>query len=92
MPVTAVLPTQLDTYTQGLRQCVLDSLYDSCCVADVLNELDTRFPGLRFRVIDEHGRIRRHMAIFVGETMVHGIDAAVPAGGRVQIVGALSGG
>jgi hypothetical protein len=53
---------------------------------------DPRRPGRLRMAVDEHGNIRRHIAMFVGETMVRRLDAPVPAGGRVQIVGALSGG
>jgi hypothetical protein len=54
--------------------------------------VDARYRGACFRLVDEHGNIRRHIAMFVGETMVRSLAALVPADGRVQIVGALSGG
>jgi hypothetical protein len=47
---------------------------------------------MAFRIVDEQQRIRRHIAIFVGEEMVRTLDAPVGADARVQIVGALSGG
>ena len=43
-----------------------------------LRDLDARFPGLRFRVIDEQDRIRRHMRIFVGARRRHGLIARSP--------------
>jgi len=54
--------------------------------------LDRRFPSIRFRLVDEQGGIRRHIAMFVGETMVRSLDVPVADNNRVQIVGALSGG
>lgn len=48
--------------------------------------------GLAFRIVDKQGNIRRHIAIFVGETMVRGLRVLIGENARVQIVGALSGG
>lgn len=82
-----LIPTQLRSYTAG------ESLVDGAgeTLADVLAHLDERFPGIRFRMIDEQDRIREHIRIFVGGIDVKSID--VPVGEReVQIVGALSGG
>ncbi len=82
-----LIPTQLRSYTAG--ESVVDGAGDT--LADVLAHLDERFPGIRFRMIDEQDRIREHIRIFVGGIDVKSID--VPVGEReVQIVGALSGG
>lgn len=56
-----------------------------------LADLEPRHPGLRFRVIDEQGRIRPHIKFFVGGEQVRGLDAPV-GDAEVQIVAALSGG
>jgi molybdopterin converting factor small subunit len=61
-------------------------------VETALRELDRRHPGLRFRVIDEQGSIRRHIRIFLDGDQVRGLDTALPAAGEMMIVGALSGG
>ena len=61
-------------------------------VGRVMDDLDRRYAGLKFRVIDEQDRIRRHMRIFVGQTEARTTDAAVSDGGEVLIFGALSGG
>jgi molybdopterin synthase sulfur carrier subunit len=55
-------------------------------------DLDRRFPGLRFRVIDEQGRIRPHIKFFVDGQQVRELAAAVSEGHEVMIVCALSGG
>jgi hypothetical protein len=57
-----------------------------------MDDLDRRFAGLKFRVIDEQDRIRRHMRIFVGQLEARTTNAAVSDGGEVLIFGALSGG
>ena len=61
-------------------------------VRAVLTDLERRFPGLRFRVIDEQERIRPHMRIFVGNRPVSDLASAVKAEDELHILGALSGG
>ena len=38
-------------------------------VAEVLADLDRRFPGIRFRVVDEQDRVRQHMRIYVHDVL-----------------------
>jgi molybdopterin converting factor small subunit len=61
-------------------------------VAEVLVDLDRQFPGLRFRVVDEQGRLRQHMRVFVGAESVRDLDTAVGASDEVTLMQALSGG
>lgn len=61
-------------------------------VGAVMDDLDRRYPGFAFRVIDELGRVRRHINVFVGEVSARERASPVPAGAEVFIVGALSGG
>jgi len=61
-------------------------------VAALLDDLDARYPGLRFRMIDEQGRIRPHMRVFVNGERSTGIEQPVAPGDHVQILQALSGG
>ena len=86
--VTVFVPQQLRNYTNGATRVQVKG----ATVDDALNDLDARFPGIRFRVIDEQGRIRMHMRIFVDGERVRDIGASVPARGEVHIFGALSGG
>lgn len=93
--IRVVLPSQLDDYTGGLRELALDlSAPDDRALVlnDVIDELERRYRGVRFRVVDEQGAIRRHIAMFVGQTMVRTLQAPLATDDRVQIVGALSGG
>ena len=46
-------------------------------LAELLVDLDRRFPGIRFRMIDEQDTIRRHMKIFVNRERVLGLDSAL---------------
>jgi len=61
-------------------------------LADVFAALDAGYPGIRFRVIDEAGRVRPHMQVFVGNRVERDPAARLAAGAEIMIVGALSGG
>ena len=64
-------------------------------VREVLDALFARHPALRGYVLDEHGRIRRHVALFVdGSALPHRSDLSEPLapGADVHILQALSGG
>jgi molybdopterin converting factor small subunit len=61
-------------------------------LADLLADLDRRFPGIRFRMIDEQDGLRPHMRIFVNREEVRGIDVALRRSDEVHIFQALSGG
>lgn len=89
--IRVIIPSQLESYTQGKREVIVDA---SACsdLQQLTRALDGLYPGIRFRFVDEHGNIRRHIAIFVGETMVRTLDTPLHGHERVQIVGALSGG
>lgn len=61
-------------------------------VGAVLADLDRRFPGLRFRVLDEQGRVRPHMRLYLGAEPVAELTRKVAAGEELHVLGALSGG
>jgi sulfur-carrier protein len=61
-------------------------------LAEILADLEHAFAGIRFRIIDEHDRIRPHILIFVAGRPARTLAAAVGQGDEVQIVAALSGG
>lgn len=85
--MVVLVPSHLRSYTRGEGE--IESR--GATLADVMADLDARFPGLRFRVIDEQDRIRPHIKLFVGGEMADTL--AEPVGEReVQIVAALSGG
>ena len=58
----------------------------------LLADLDRQYPGLRFRVIDEQDRMRRHMRFFVNGEQVFALDHRLQPDDAVHIVLALSGG
>ena len=82
------IPSPLRSYTQ--QQSVVDA--DGATLTELLLDLDRRYPGLRFRMVDEQGRIRKHMKIFVNEESVRDLDTRVYARDEITIMQALSGG
>ncbi|HYF08740.1 MAG TPA: MoaD/ThiS family protein [Acetobacteraceae bacterium] len=83
-----LLPTPLAEYTRHRREveadgATLDQLFD---------DLDRRFPGLRFRVIDEQGAIRPHIKVFVNRVQAGSLARPLAASDEVLVVAALSGG
>ena len=83
-----LIPSPLRSYTGERR--VVDA--DGATLAELLADLDGRYPGIRFRMIDEQDAIRRHIRIWVNEDQVHGLDVALRGSDEVIILQALSGG
>jgi molybdopterin converting factor small subunit len=61
-------------------------------VGGVLAALDQSYPGIRFRIIDEQGKVRPHVRLFVGVDATRDLRAPIPSGATLMIVAALSGG
>jgi molybdopterin converting factor small subunit len=61
-------------------------------VGDVLLDLDRQFPGIRFRMIDEQDRMRRHVRFFVNERQTFELAQPLAPDDELLIVQALSGG
>jgi molybdopterin synthase sulfur carrier subunit len=61
-------------------------------LAELLDDLDRRFPGIRFRLIDEQDRMRPHVRFFVNRAHTRDCGTPLRDGDEVFIVGALSGG
>ena len=61
-------------------------------LGEVLDDLEHRFPGIRFRVVDEQDRLRPHVRFFVNGADARDVATPLSDGDEVYIVGALSGG
>ncbi|MFI4964180.1 MAG: MoaD/ThiS family protein [Caulobacterales bacterium] len=83
-----LIPSQLTAYTDGATR--VDAA--GATVGGVLDDLDRRFPGLKFRVVDEQDRVRKHMRLFIGRTETRSVGQALGPGDELLIFGALSGG
>lgn len=82
------IPDPLRSYTQ--QQKVVEA--DGETVAALLADLDTRYPGIRFRMVDEHDRIRKHMKVFVNDESVRDLNTPITVRDEITIMQALSGG
>jgi len=82
------LPSPLASYTAGRREVEADAT----SVAALLEDLDRRYPGIRFRMIDEQDRVRPHIRIFVNRQKASSLAQALDPGDEVLVVAALSGG
>jgi molybdopterin converting factor small subunit len=82
-----LVPGALRSYTDELQVQAdgdtLDALFD---------DLDRRYPGLRFRVVDEQGQLRPNMRLFVNGRGVRDLGSALQPDDFVAVVLALSGG
>ncbi len=65
---------------------------EGATLADLLADLDRRYPGIRFRMIDEQDQIRPHMRVFVNGEQVRDLGAPLQPADDVQILQSLSGG
>ncbi len=85
------IPTPLRKYTGGAEAVQAEGTTVAALVAD----LDKRHPGIRERICDETGAVRRFVNIFVnGEDIrfLSNLDTAVKAGDEVSVVPAIAGG
>jgi molybdopterin converting factor small subunit len=82
-----LIPGPLRSYT---RQRQVEAA--AATLAELLAELDHRYPGLRFRMIDEQDRIRAHIRFFINGEQVFDLARPLRPEDAVHIVQALSGG
>ena len=83
-----LIPGPLRDYTSSAAS--VDA--DGRTLATLLADLDHKFPGLRFRIIDEQGRIRRHIKFFIDGIQADDLKPRLDTAHEVMIVCALSGG
>ena len=91
MSVTVKIPTQLRSASGGAG----DVTVDGSTVSEVLDALVAVHGGLRDRLCDDDGSLRRFVNVYVGGEDIRfeqGLDTPVPAGGEVQILPAVAGG
>lgn len=82
-----LIPSALRSYTQSGQ-----AEAEGTTLAEVLVDLERQYPGIRFRVIDEQQRIRRHIRLFVNGVSAQALSQRTRPDDEVVIVQALSGG
>jgi len=93
MSVSVRIPTILRTYTDGAAEVSVDPVEDT--LAGVLDALEAAAPGIRARVLDDSGALRRFVNVYVNDDDVRFTDGlATPtlAGARISIIPAVAGG
>ncbi|TDC68818.1 MoaD/ThiS family protein [Streptomyces hainanensis] len=91
MSVTVRIPTILRTYTGGLAEVPADG----GTLAEVLADLDRNHQGIAARVLDDEGRLRRFVNVYVNDDDVRfteGLLTPTPDGAGVSIIPAVAGG
>lgn len=91
MSVSVRIPTILRSYTGGESQVSADG----ATLADVLDSLESAHPGIKARVIDDAGALRRFVNVYVAEEDVRfsdGLQTPTPDGAQISIIPAVAGG
>ena len=82
------IPSALYSYTQGKTAVEADG----ATLDRLLRELDHRYPGLRFRIVDEQEKLRPHMKIFINGSSIRNLAHPLQPGDAIHLLCALSGG
>jgi sulfur-carrier protein len=91
MSVQVRIPTILRTYTGGASEVTAEG----GTLAEVLESLENEHPGIRARVLDDAGKLRRFVNVYVGEEDVRfasGLETPTPDGTQVSVIPAVAGG
>jgi molybdopterin synthase sulfur carrier subunit len=91
MPVLVRIPTPLRAVTKGNAE--VQAAGDT--VAAIVDDLERQFPGIRDRLVDEAGELRRFINIYVNEEDIRFLDGrktTLKQGDHVSIVPAIAGG
>jgi len=91
MPVVVRIPTPLRRITSGASEVVAKGKD----VAELIEDLERQFPGLRERLVEESGELRRFINVYVNQEDVRflsGGETALKDGDEVSIVPAIAGG
>ncbi len=91
MSVSVRIPTILRPYTGGASEVAADG----GSLAEVIDALEVAHPGLRARVLDDDGAIRRFVNVYVNDDDVRfaeGLATATPDGASISIIPAVAGG
>jgi len=91
MTVSVRIPTILRTLTGGAAEVSAGE----GTLREVIAGLDAAYPGIGGRIVDDTGKLRRFVNVYVGDEDVRfaqGLDTPVPAGTHVSVIPAVAGG
>jgi molybdopterin converting factor small subunit len=88
---TVRIPTILRTYTEGESEVTANG----ATLAEVLDDLDSRHAGIKGRILDDQGALRRFVNVYVGNDDVRFLDnleTPTPDGTQISVIPAVAGG
>jgi molybdopterin synthase sulfur carrier subunit len=88
---TVRIPTILRSLTGGNAEVTAEG----STLRELLYSLEADHPGLKARVLDDEGKLRRFVNVYVGDEDVRfeqGLDTPTPDGAQVSIIPAVAGG
>ena len=91
MAIEVRIPTILRTYTEGQSQVSAEG----GTLTEVLADLEKNHPGIGARILDDEGKLRRFVNVYVNDDDVRfeqGLETATPDGAGVSIIPAVAGG
>jgi molybdopterin converting factor small subunit len=91
MAVSVRIPTILRTYTGGESEVSAEG--DT--LAAVLEDLDASYSGIKGRILDEAGQLRRFVNVYVGNDDVRFLEdlaTPTPDGVQISVIPAVAGG
>ena len=91
MSVSVRIPTILRTYTDGSSEVSAGG----ATLAEVLDDLEAHHTGIRARILDDTGALRRFVNVYVGNDDVRfldGLGTPTPDGTQISIIPAVAGG
>jgi sulfur-carrier protein len=89
--VSVRVPTILRTYTGGAAEVSVTG----ATLREVIESLESNYPGIRTRLLDDDGRLRRFVNVYVEDEDVRfadGLATPTPAGTSVSVIPAVAGG
>lgn len=91
MSISVKVPTILRTYTGGTA----DVTVEGATLAEALADLDRQYPGIGARVLDDDGKLRRFVNVYVNDDDVRFLEdlqTPTPDGAAISIIPAVAGG
>jgi molybdopterin synthase sulfur carrier subunit len=85
------IPTILRTYTGGESEVTAEG----ATLAQVLDDLEASYAGIKGRILDDNGELRRFVNVYVGNDDVRFLDnleTPTPDGAQISVIPAVAGG
>ena len=91
MAVIVRIPTPL----QGLTNNLSEVAAEGSTISELMSDLDQKYPGLKGRIYDDSGKLRRFVNVYVNDEDIRFLDnedTAVQDGAEVSIIPSIAGG